>query len=78
MKIYLIGFMGAGKTTIGRELARRIGAPFFDLDGYTDFGTIEAGKRARLLAVNVPSGTDDVEEYLVGGIRPEQIRWIDT
>src|SRR5438105_276077 len=32
MKIYLIGFMGAGKTTIGRELARRIGAPFFDLD----------------------------------------------
>jgi len=32
MKIYLIGFMGAGKTTVGRELARRIGAPFFDLD----------------------------------------------
>ena len=32
MKIYLIGFMGAGKTTIGRELGRRIGAPFFDLD----------------------------------------------
>ena len=32
MKIYLIGFMGAGKTTVGRELGRRIGAPFFDLD----------------------------------------------
>ena len=32
MKIYLIGFMGAGKTTVGRELAGRIGAPFFDLD----------------------------------------------
>ncbi len=32
MKIYLIGFMGAGKTTIGRELAARIEAPFFDLD----------------------------------------------
>jgi shikimate kinase len=32
MKIYLVGFMGAGKTTIGRELASRIEAPFFDLD----------------------------------------------
>lgn len=32
MKIYLVGFMGAGKTTVGRELAARIGAPFFDID----------------------------------------------
>jgi shikimate kinase len=32
MKIYIVGFMGAGKTTIGRELAARIAAPFFDLD----------------------------------------------
>lgn len=32
MKIYLVGFMGSGKTTIGRELALRIDAPFFDLD----------------------------------------------
>lgn len=42
-----------------------------------DFGTIETGKLARLLAVTVPAGTDDVEEYLVGGIGPEQIRWVD-
>ncbi|HXG57977.1 MAG TPA: shikimate kinase [Thermoanaerobaculia bacterium] len=32
MKIYLVGFMGAGKTTVGRELAARLEAPFFDLD----------------------------------------------
>ncbi len=32
MKIYIVGFMGAGKTTIGRELAARVEAPFFDLD----------------------------------------------
>jgi shikimate kinase len=32
MKIYLVGFMGAGKTTVGRELAVRVDAPFFDLD----------------------------------------------
>lgn len=32
MKIYVIGFMGAGKTTVGRELAGRLRVPFFDLD----------------------------------------------
>ena len=32
MKIYLVGLMGSGKTTVGRELAARIDAPFFDLD----------------------------------------------
>ena len=32
MKIYLVGFMGAGKTSVGRELASRLSVPFFDLD----------------------------------------------
>jgi shikimate kinase len=32
VKIYLVGFMGAGKTTVGRSLASRLGVPFFDLD----------------------------------------------
>ena len=32
MRLYLVGFMGAGKTTVGRELAARLDAPFFDLD----------------------------------------------
>lgn len=30
--IYLVGLMGAGKTTIGRQLAKRLGRPFFDSD----------------------------------------------
>jgi aminodeoxyfutalosine deaminase len=42
-----------------------------------DYGTIEAGKRARLLAVDIPLDTDDVEEYLVSGIQADQIRWIE-
>ena len=28
----LVGFMGAGKTVVGRELARRMGLPFVDTD----------------------------------------------
>jgi len=30
--IFLIGFMGCGKTTLGRKLASRLGYPFMDLD----------------------------------------------
>lgn len=31
-RIYLVGFMGAGKSTVGRRLARRLGWRFIDLD----------------------------------------------
>lgn len=30
--IYLVGLMGAGKTTVGRQLAKRLGRPFLDSD----------------------------------------------
>jgi len=30
--VFLIGFMGAGKTTVGRHLARLLGWDFLDLD----------------------------------------------
>ena len=30
--IYLVGLMGAGKTTVGRQLAKRLGRPFYDSD----------------------------------------------
>lgn len=30
--IYLVGLMGAGKTTVGRMLAKRLGRPFLDSD----------------------------------------------
>jgi shikimate kinase len=32
MRVYLIGFMGAGKTHLGKLLSKKLGIPFFDLD----------------------------------------------
>ncbi|HEV7781763.1 MAG TPA: shikimate kinase [Chitinophagaceae bacterium] len=32
MRIFLIGFMGSGKTHWGRLLSQKLGIPFFDLD----------------------------------------------
>ncbi len=34
IRIILIGYMGAGKTTIGKALAATLNVPFYDLDWY--------------------------------------------
>src|SRR5687767_11302819 len=36
MKIYLIGFMGSGKTTAGIRLSRLLNFRFIDLDNYLE------------------------------------------
>lgn len=41
MKIFLIGFMGSGKSYLGRQLGQKLGIPFFDLDEQV---TTHAGK----------------------------------
>jgi cytosine/adenosine deaminase-related metal-dependent hydrolase len=43
-----------------------------------ELGSIEAGKRAALIAVTVPERVADVEEYLVGGVEPGAITWLDA
>lgn len=35
-RIIIIGYMGAGKTTVGRALARDLGLDFYDLDSYIE------------------------------------------
>ena len=33
---FLVGFMGAGKTTLGSKVAERLALPFFDLDAHIE------------------------------------------
>jgi cytosine/adenosine deaminase-related metal-dependent hydrolase len=57
------------------ESATRIGAEAL---GFGDeLGTIDVGKRAELIAVDLAAAAaSDVEEYLVSGIDPRQVRWV--
>lgn len=36
MKIFLIGFMGSGKSSFGRKLANNLGYEFYDMDGLVE------------------------------------------
>lgn len=36
IRIFLTGYMGAGKTTLGKAFARRLNVPFIDLDWYIE------------------------------------------
>ena len=42
----------------------------------SDFGTIEKGKRDRLLAIDIGKSERDVEECLVSGIDADRVRWL--
>jgi cytosine/adenosine deaminase-related metal-dependent hydrolase len=57
------------------ESATRTGAEALGLSGQV--GVIQPAARASLIAVDVPRGVPDVEKYLVGGISPGQVRWLE-
>lgn len=50
-RVFLIGFMGAGKTSVGRALARRLGWKFHDLDD-----VVEAREGRTVAAIFADSG----------------------
>lgn len=43
-----------------------------------ELGAIRPGVRAELIAVRIPPGEDDVEEYLVRSVRPPDVRWVNA
>jgi shikimate kinase len=52
--IYLVGFMGSGKTTIGRRLAERLGWHFIDLDQ-----EIETRQKSKISEIFAEHGEDE-------------------
>jgi shikimate kinase len=50
-KIFLVGFMGSGKTSLGRLLAGRMGWTFFDLDA-----ALEEAEGASIMRIFVEKG----------------------
>lgn len=62
-RIILIGYMGAGKTTVGKDLACRLGVTFYDLDWY-----IETRMHKRVPEIFAESGEEgfrDIERRML-------------
>ena len=65
--IFLVGFMGSGKTTVGQELARRLGWEFVDLDARIELrerSTVAEIFRARGEAAFRQAETAALREFL--------------
>jgi len=69
-KIYLVGFMGAGKTTVARALARRLAWQFEDIDE-----RIEARERRSIASIFAQNGEPyfrQLERQALSELLPER------
>jgi len=69
--IYVVGFMGSGKSTVGRHLANRLGWNFFDTDE-----EIEAAERTTIAEIFALRGEAEFRRIETGVIR-QHFRWIE-
>lgn len=56
-RIILIGYMGSGKTTVGRALSKELNIPFYDLDWY-----IESRMRKKVSQIFAERGEEGFRE----------------
>jgi shikimate kinase len=69
--IYVVGFMGAGKSTVGRHLAHRLGWSFFDSDE-----EIEHAENASIPRIFEERGEAEFRRIETEIIR-QHVRWIE-
>ena len=74
--VFLIGFMGAGKSTVGRLLAQRLGWPFYDLDS-----VIEAREQIGVADIFAASGEArfrELERTALSDLLKNELRHTDS
>src|SRR5215831_1052623 len=69
--IYVVGFMGAGKSTVGRHLAHRLGWSFFDTDH-----EIEAAEQSTIPEIFSSRGEPEFRR-IESAILEQHVRWIE-
>lgn len=68
-KIYIIGFMGCGKTTAGKKLAAALGWQYADLDNLIES---DAGKKIHeIFEASGESGFRETETRILTGFNPD-------
>ena len=73
IKIFLIGMMGAGKTSVGLTLSRVLGFPFFDtdeligVDSYFNNHTMDEFRLEEIKQINKISNQNDRAVISIGG-----------
>jgi len=70
--IYLVGFMGSGKSTIGRLLAHRLGWSFFDTDE-----EIEAAERTTIAKIFEGRGEQEFRRIETEIVR-QHVRFVES
>src|SRR5262245_28837928 len=63
-RIFVVGFMGAGKSTVGRALAQRLGWPFVDLDD-----EIESAEHAKISDIFAERGEPEFRRIETEALR---------
>jgi len=69
--LYVVGFMGAGKTTVGRHLAHRLGWNFFDTDQ-----EIERAEESTITEIFASRGEQEFRRIETDILR-QHVHWIE-